>query len=840
MRHSWTRGRSLAVVLLLCAGLTSGCAYLRVPRIDPSGQRFFIEPPIVLPSGDPCDALVCPQPTTPQPMTPQPMTQPISLAQSRADRLCVTLTPRTIVAPVGSEVALVAGVHGSDGYLRTNQRVEWSISPGGVGHFVAVAKNGTVDLLLGDFNRPRKVDNTFAIGSTLRTPVTLDRGTPTTEDDICVLNGQAWVTLTSPVEGTSHVVAYAPKVPAWDDRVREATVHWIDAQWRFPEPSIHLAGTQQVLTTSVTRQTDQSPCEGWRVRYEIVDGPPAAFAPDGQSVVEVDTDSTGKASVEIYQTEPGPGTNKVCIQIIRPRAAGGAQGERLVVGRGTTLKTWSSPDLAVQQIAPAIAGVGTTVRYRIEVSNPGDLPAEDVIVTDQIPDAIAYVSSNPPGVLTGSRLEWQMGQLGAGETRVIELDCRADELGSVTNCVDAVAAGGLEASQCATTTVTNVDIELSLTGPAEATVGTDVTFSIVVTNLGQAATDALLIKDRFDVGFKHADAPSPIEKNLGILAPGASQQVRVTLRPTQAGQLCHSVEILGTGGVYATKELCITAVEAAVGGTATSEPDATVATPQPAGQPSISVTKVGPTRANVDEKVLFTITVTNTGTQRLTGIKIVDQYAPGLVPLNAAIEHTYDDKKNQFTWTLDSLEPGETAAELRVECQCSSAANQACNRVTVTTQEGAQDEAEVCLEVVGPAVGGPAVGGVPGNLTLTVADTRDPIAADKPLTYDVEVKNQGLTADRQIAVTVTFPIGMIIVPLGTSGPRLGVASQGAKPTIAGQTVRFGPIDEITAGQTLTYRIRVLAAQPGEMTVRAQLTSENLPQGIQAEERTTVF
>ncbi len=814
------RGRPFAVVLLLCTGLISGCAYLRVPRIDPSGRRIFAEPPIVFPVGDPCDVPVyAPQPTTPQPTTPQPTTRAASISRPRTDRLGLTLTPRTIVAPVGSEVALLAGVHGSDGYLRTNQRVEWSISPGGVGHFVAVAKNGTIDLLLGDFNRPRKVDNTFAIGSTLRKPVTLDRGTPTTEDDVCVLNGQAWVTLTSPVEGTSHVVAYAPKVREWDDRMREATVHWIDAQWRFPEPSINLAGTRHVLTTSVMRHTDQSPCEGWRVRYEILDGPPAAFAPDGRPVVEVDTDSTGRASAEIYQTEPGPGTNKVCIQIIRPRTAGGAHGERLVVGRGSTLKTWSSPDLAVKKIAPATASLGTTVRYRIEVSNPGDLPAEDVIVTDEIPDELAYLSSNPPGTLEGNRLQWQVGRLGAGETRSIELDCRADELGSVTNCVDAIAAGGLEASHCATTTVSAVDVELSLTGPAEATVGSDVTFSIVVTNRGQAATDSLLIKDRFGEGLEHAKAPSPIEKTLGILAPGASQQVYVTLRPTQAGQLCHSVEIVGTAAVYAVKEICITAVEAA-----------TTTTPQLFGQPSISVTKTGPARANVGEDVEFTIAVTNTGTQRLTGITVVDRYAPGLEPFAAAEGKNFDHIKKQVTWTLDPLEPGKTAPLLRIRFHCRSAADRTCHRVTVTTQEGVQSEDEVCLEVVG----------VPGNLTITVADTQDPIAAGKSLTYHVLVKNQGLTADKQIVVTVTFPIGMIIVPLGTSGPILGMASPDAKPTIDGQTVGFGPIDEITPGQTLTYRIRVLTRQAGDMTVRAEVTSENRLQGIQAEARTTVF
>ncbi|HYW78861.1 MAG TPA: hypothetical protein VE890_04755, partial [Thermoguttaceae bacterium] len=325
--------------------------------------------------------------------------------------------------------------------------------------------------------------------------------------------------------------------------------------------------------------------------------------------------------------------------------------------------------------------------------------------------------------------------------------------------------------------------------------------------------------------------PSPIEKTLGVLAPGTSQQVHVTLRATQAGQLCHTVEILGTGGLYATKQICVMAVEAAVsgpatGGAMTEPPDSTPVTPL--GQPSISVKKTGPTRANVGEKVLFTTSITNTGTRRLTNIQVTDRYPPGLVPLNAAVDHTYDDQKNQFTWTLDSLEPGETAAELRVECHCSSTADQACNRVTVTAQEGVESEDEVCLQIVGRPGGD-----MPGGLTLTVASTRDPIGVGQVLGYEIDVTNGGLTADRQIAVTVTLPIGMTVVELGTTGP-------GVKRTVEGQTIRFDPVAELAAEQTLNYRIRVHAQQVGDMTLRAQVTSENRPQGIQAEEHTTVF
>ena len=59
------------------------------------------------------------------------------------------------------------------------------------------------------------------------------------------------------------------------------------------------------------------------------------------------TNSAGQASVEIFQKQPAHGTNKICIQVIRPADTPGAGGKKLVVGTGTTTKTWTAPDLAI-------------------------------------------------------------------------------------------------------------------------------------------------------------------------------------------------------------------------------------------------------------------------------------------------------------------------------------------------------------------------------------------------------------------------------------------------------------------------------------------------------------
>jgi len=810
MSRSRTTCWLLATALGFSALLSSGCAYLRVPRIDPTGESIFIEPPIAAAPADRAE--------------PGPPLSDTDVA--------VVLTPATIVAPVGSQVVLTGGVRGADGLLRTNRRLEWSLS--GTGHFVDVGRNTFVDWLVGDFNRPRKVDNTYAIGSTSRQDVLLDRGTPTPEDDICLPRGKGWVSLSSPVEGTSRVTVYAPEVNAWDCRSRTAMVHWIDAQFAFPAPSINPAGSRHVLTTTVTRQSDQSPCEAWVVRYEIVDGPPAGFTPNGTTAVEVPTNADGQASAEIFQAEPTPGTNRIAIQVIRPATVAGAAGRRLVVGNGSTLKTWTAADLAIQKTGPASAGVGAEIAYRIEVTNPGDLAANEVVLTDNLPVQLDYLSSTPPAELGGRQLRWRLGQLAPGQTQTVDVRCRTTAPGSVTNQAEVSGQGGLRANAQATTSVAAAEVDVRTSGPRQVAVGGQATFQIVVTNRRQVPTGPLLIKDRFAAGLRHAAAESPIERDLGSLAPGETQQLEVTFEAVEPGRWCHTVEVLAEGQLLSSAEACVTAVAAtaeppiaqpeqqsppALGFPPRKEPELQPEPAMPETPTSVSVQKMGPDRAVVGGIAEFTIDVTNTGDEEAQGLTIVDRYDAALSPVKATAEHRAEG--TSLIWRVPSLPAGKTA-RFQVHCDALRVARQACNRVTVTGPNGFAVEDEACLEIVEAGE----------QVTMEVGDSRDPVRLSKGLTYEIRVANPGDTPDTQVVLSARLPEGMLPDRIGTSGP--------TTPAIDGRTVRFAPVAALPPGEQVLYRVRVLTQQPGTFTFRAELSSDNLPQPVIAEETTEVF
>ena len=857
MRQSRMSGLLSSVALTACAVVVCGCAEWQAPRIDPSGERLFLPS---TPDAPPNLPVAATYPPGPQPVAVAPVAAPVVAAPVvapavapvapgrplRGDELAVQLMPRRTVAPVGSQVVLLAGVRGGDGYLRTNRRLEWSIAPGSVGQFVAIQQNGWVDLLVGDFNRPRKVTNTFAIGSTSRNYERVLRG-PNPADTVLASAGQGWITITSPIEGTSHVMVVAPEVAVPCARAQVAVIDWIDAQFGYPPPAIRPAGTRQRFTTTVLRQSSTCPHAGWLVRYEILSGPPAGFAPTGASAIEVVTNEAGQASVEMVQKQPTPGTNQIRIQVIRPAEKAGPGGERVMVNCGSTLSTWTAAGLSVRRSGPPTAALGQTVTYHIEVLNSGDLTTKDVTASEEAPDGLVFVRGNPPPVLRGRQLVWQLGDLGPGQRKVVDVDYRAVQQGSMAACVE-VSAGNLHTSQCSTTTVFAPMLDVRLSGPEQVTVGGKVTFRITVTTRSQVPAVRLLLKDRFGEELQHADIPkSPIERDFGDLGPGQSRFVDVTFRATRPGQLCHTVEILGSDGVRASSQGCVMAVEAGPSGPAASGatapsgpargPGPQIPSPpltRPGAPPALTVKKTGPAEAAVGELIEFTTRITNVGEQAFSDLRLTDQFDTALVPEFAS--EGYRSEGNDLVWTIHGLSPGKTA-KFTIRSRCTRPVAQACNRVIVTTAAGERVEDHVCLVIRNAAPPKPpAARETPaGKLTVSVADLQNPVTAGSEVTYLVRVTNDGRAAEKQIVLTA-------ILPAGTTVDRMMTGAEGkAIPQYDKTgTVWFTPVAELAPGETLIYRVRVQTREAGHIRMHVEATSRDHPRPIVAEKTTEVF
>ncbi|HWB09186.1 MAG TPA: hypothetical protein VG826_08180 [Pirellulales bacterium] len=747
--------------------------------IDPSGERFFIAGPVIRHSEPP----------------PAHCHDPVR----------IELTPNRITAPVGCEVVLLAGVCGPDGYLRAREPVEWMLAPGGVGQFLTVGRRGPIDWLAGFYSGPRKVDNTYALGTTSSSYLCLTRGTPTPTDDLAVERGQAWVAVTSPVEGVSYVTAYAPGVKAWDSHTQTSTIYWIDAEFAYPPPAVNPGGSRHTFTTTITRHSTRAPVAGWRVRYEITGGPAAGFAPDGAPLVEVTSNELGQASAEIYQLDTKPGTNTVSIQVVRPADA---TGDRFVVGHGATQKTWTAPDISLDASGPGQGLVGDTLSYRIDVRNPGDFTAKEVTVTQTLAEGMTLVGSTPPPSATGGRLQWLLGDLQGGESRTISLQLRADRPGTVNNCASVSTSEKLSAQDCVATTILAPSLRVGMTGPTQAEVGQQAAFQVQITNTGSSALTGLVIVDRYDAGLDHASQPGTqtrvIERNLGDLAAGQTRNVDVTFNVVQAGRQCNAVEVHGTAGVLGSAKACVTA----------GEPGAAAA----GGQSNLAVTKSGPATQAEGGIASFMITVTNNGQTPATNVTITDHIDPSLQPTKATKDYQWDGA--DLIWRVDRVAPGESI-QRKIECQCTEAGENICNRVTVTSDQGDRETAESCLSVTAASAG----------LQPSIDEEGDPVAVGKQTTYRISVANNGSTAEQNVVVVVTVPDLMTPLSAGVPGGTTG------KP--AGKTIRFTPTSTLAPGKTLSYAVVVRADTVGKGVARVEVTSNNQTTPATAETTTTV-
>ena len=304
----------------------------------------------------------------------------------------VLVAPDEQIALIGSEVILFANYKGDDDYLRTGERIEWSL--GGVGHIQTTNKTECCNFLALDFNRDKKVSDRFAVTSTLHNEGTIDRGSVDEQGKIPHLAGQSWISIQSAEEGTSTVTAFAPTIKDWNRRTSSATVHWIDAEWIYPRPDITKYNDPKIFITRVKKRSSGSPCPNWLVRYEMTGGPSAGFGPNKSKVVEVPTDGSGEAAIEFYLLEGNSGTSTVKATIIRPTGVDGGT-KRLELHSSNLTNYWSSDaPLSMQTNAPPQMRWDENTECTISIDNRSDVTKTGV-VTLQLPKHIRLMSSVP-------------------------------------------------------------------------------------------------------------------------------------------------------------------------------------------------------------------------------------------------------------------------------------------------------------------------------------------------------------------------------------------------------------------------------------------------------------
>ncbi len=695
----------------------------------------------------------------------------------------IELTPERDVNPVRTQHVLIATVKDHEGKPLPNRRVEWLVSEGSVGSIVEVDESGWRS------SRGHKLTNTFAVTHTNNGDHVLTRGTDDPSDDVHLKRGQTWAVITSPTEGTTHVIAYAPGIYNWEKHKVFAQKHWYDVAWKLPPAATNRIGTDHVFKTQVMKHSDGSPLAGYEVTYKVLNGPGAAFDPDGGTAVTTHTNKNGVATATLKQTKPVAGTNNVEVTITRPANKQCCKPAALI-HVGKTSKTWLAPGIAIAKTAPARAVKGQTFAYGMTVSNPAKVEARNVTVTDVLPDGIAYVSSSPQAKADGQKLTWSLGTLAAGARRSLAVKVKGTRTGTFKNCADVTAADGLKDRACASTIIAEPKIELVKDGPAEVILCDTITYTMTVRNTGGATAQNVRIVDKLPEGMTMTDGRDEAVFDLGSLKAGETKMGKLTAKASKKGTYTNTATVTADGGLKAT-DTAKTVVR----------------------QPVLVLTKKAPKMRYVGRNVTYTITVKNTGDAPAKNTVLTDTLPDGVQLLDAGRGKAAG---RTITWSLGTLKPG---ASTDVTVRVKAVQKGTLRNVASVQAFCAKDSGEAVTKVQGIAA-----------ILLECVDLADPIEVGKQETYVITVTNQGSAMGTNIVIKCTAPAEQDVV--STNGP--------TKAQVEGKTVTFAPLKSLAPKAKATYRVVTKGLKPGDTRFEVTLTSDQMKTPAGETESTHIY
>lgn len=699
------------------------------------------------------------------------------------------LEPGTMTSQVGSQVVLLATVRDEKGNPRRSRRVEWKVTNGNI---IEVDESGCL---------PGRgwVEGNTATSYTSYGEDRISRGNANKADDIMVRPGQTWLVVSSPVEGDTHVQVVVPGIFNWDKRMKTTVVRWVDAVWEFPPRAVEKFGSEHEFVTKIQKFTTREPLANYRVRYKILDGPPAVFLPSRTQEHVAISNLKGEAKVKIAQLAPASGVNRVSVEIIRPPDPTTPSGSGVSIVTGETSVEWLAPDVKLSHAGPPTVPLGQTVTYTTTAKNEGRIDSEWVELTVPVPDGMDFVSSYPPTQPSGGRLVFPFGRLAVGQIDTVTTTFRTKIPGPAKSIALLRTAEGFTAQQEADTTVTTPGLKVEISAPKTGVVDVPIAYSIRLTNTGTAELDSIQLVAEYDPGLESDQVKNPtndrklnvLKSTVAGLKAGETRTEALTLTPRRPGAL--ALRVTATSSGLQAQDSFIVNIT----------------------QPKVSLNVQGPDRRYVGRPADFRIIVKNEGEVEHTGVVVRDRLPPELTFKLASNGGTYAG--GTVTWNLGTLQPGqEIALDLTAECE---KANPAAELVTSLSADGnfRQDRvSKVNIE------------GIAG-IRMEMHAEINPVEVGKNTVYRMILTNTGSAPATKINVKATLPD--LLEALQANGP--------TKATIAGKTVTFDTVSSLPAGSKVQFLFECKALKAGDARFKVEYTSDLNAAPIYEEEATTL-
>jgi uncharacterized repeat protein (TIGR01451 family) len=407
----------------------------------------------------------------------------------------------------------------------------------------------------------------------------------------------------APAPAAASTAKYVPAVP--EERQEQALASADLSTLKSQEPAVALEWSgpptvrigQPAEYGVAVRNTCAIPVQQVLVRVRV---------PAGMTVAATEPNALTENNVIVWElgTLTPRQENKLQMKLV-PQSKGELMPQAWVTFTGSSLMRVQvrEPRLQLQAAAPAeTLQIGDAGKFVITVSNPGDGPAEQVKVHAVLSAGLQHPS--------GDHVDFEVGNLAAGESRNVQLICSTRDGGSQKCEAWAEAEGGLKAQAQALVSVSMPRLDLQVAGPGLRYLDRKALYTLKVSNPGDAPANNVVVSDVIPEGFKfvsatdggrHDPAGRSVSWFLGDLAPGQAREVKLEVLASGPGEQRHHATAQAARGLKADGEV-VTHVECV----------------------SSMVVEVTPTEdpVAVGEDTTYEIRLTNTGSKTETDVRI--------------------------------------------------------------------------------------------------------------------------------------------------------------------------------------------------------------------------
>jgi uncharacterized repeat protein (TIGR01451 family) len=489
-------------------------------------------------------------------------------------------------------------------------------------------------------------------------------------------------------------------------------------------------------------------------------------------------------------------------ETLKPEGTGGTLGDASnnmagsqSTGDSNVLFVRQSPILSVETVGPRRITVGKVSSYEVKVQNAGQVAAEDVVVTIDLPQSAEVLATEasagsadslPASAGASGQVQWKVGRLEAKGIeklvlRIVPRESRPIDLIVKWNYTPIESQAVIE--------VQEPKLAVQLHGPSEVLYGKAEVYRLEIANIGTGAAENV----RLSLSPIGPNETRSTTHQLGTVAAGEKKAIEIELTARHAGTLTINIDAQADGGV-----------------------EAQLAQDILVRRPGLAVAIEAPGLQYVNTEATYQIRVNNPGNAPAKSVKITATLPPETEYVSSTQGGRLDPNGNKVVWTADSLAPGDETS-FRLTCKLRKPGS---NRLgVVATAEGdvtASGEGSTRVEAI-------------ADLALAVSDPPGPVAVGSEAVYEIRVENRGTKSAENVEIIGYFSHGIEPLSAEGAGNRIGVGE-----------VVFDPVAALDAGQSLVLKIRARAGAPGNHIFRAEVYCKPLQTRLVSEETTRFY